>query len=115
MSFLLLLTSAFQSSAEVLPGLALLNHDVRVMPAEVTTLVDAPDCDVLLVDGRQDLAHSRDLCRLIRPTGVDAPLVLILTEGGLSVVAHDWGADDIVLTTSGTATVELHPAVVLST
>lgn len=103
MSFLLLLTSALQPSAEVLPGLALLSHDVRVLPAEVSALVDAPDCDLLLVDGRQDLAHARDLCRLIRTTGLDVPLVLILTEGGLSVVAHDWGADDVVLTTIGPA------------
>ena len=34
MSTLLLLTSALQPSAEVLPGLALLGHQVRILPAE---------------------------------------------------------------------------------
>ena len=73
MSTLLLLTSALQPSAEVLPGLALLGHQVRILPAEGSALLEAPDSDLLLVDGRQDLAHARDLCRLIRTTGTDVP------------------------------------------
>src|ERR1044071_3718802 len=70
-STLLLLPSALQPSAEVLPGLALLGHQVKILPAEGTALIEAPDSDLLLVDGRQDLAHARDLCRLIRTTGTD--------------------------------------------
>src|SRR6478735_11441654 len=65
MSTLLLLTSALQPSAEVLPALTLLGHQVRILPAEGSALLEAPDSDLLLVDGRQDLAHARDLCRLI--------------------------------------------------
>src|SRR5690349_24953081 len=106
MSTLLLLTSALQPSAEVLPGLALLGHQVRILPAEGSALLEAPDSDLLLVDGRQDLAHARDLCRLIRTTGTDVPVVLVCTEGGLSVVAHDWGMDDVVLHTCGPAELE---------
>ncbi len=106
MSTLLLLTSALQPSAEVLPSLALLPHSVKILPAEGSALLDAPDSDVVLVDGRQDLAHARDLCRLIRTTGSDAPLLLIVTEGGLSVVSVDWGIDDVLLATAGPAEVE---------
>jgi DNA-binding response OmpR family regulator len=106
MGTLLLLTSALQPSAEVLPALALLPHQVKILPAEGSALLDAPDSDVVLVDGRQDLAHARDLCRLIRTTGSDVPLLLVVTEGGLSVVAADWGIDDVVLHTSGPAEVE---------
>ncbi len=106
MSTLLMLTSALQSSAEVLPGLGLLNHLVRVLPAEGSALLDAPDADLLLVDGRQELAHARDLCRLIRTTGTDVPVLLIVTEGGLGVVQHDWGMDDVVLHTCGPAELE---------
>ena len=106
MSTLLLLTSALQSSAEVMPALALLPHQVKVLPAEGSALLDAPDADLVLVDGRQELAHARDLCRLIRTTGSDSPLLLIVTEGGLSVVAVDWGMDDVVLCTAGPAEVE---------
>jgi len=34
------------------------------------------------------------------------PLVLVLTEGGLTVVTAEWGADDIVLESAGPAEVE---------
>ena len=103
MSALLLLTSALQPSAEVLPGLALLSHTVKIVPAQGSALLDAPESDLVLVDGRQDLAVARDLCRLIRTTGADAPVLLIVTEGGLAVVGHDWGTDDVVLHTCGPA------------
>ena len=106
MSTLLLLTSALQPSAEVLPALALLPHQVRILPAEGSALLEAPSSDVVLVDGRRDLAHARDLCRLIRTTGSQQPVLLILTEGGLSVVAADWGMDDVLLATAGPAEVE---------
>jgi len=106
MSTLLLLTSALQPSAEVLPGLALLGHNVKILPAEGSALLEAPESDLVLVDGRQDLAGSRDLCRLIRTTGTDVPVLLIVTEGGLSVVNHDWGMDDVVLHTCGPAELE---------
>ncbi len=95
MSTLLLLTSALQPSAEVLPGLALLGHHVKILPAEGSALLEAPEADLLLVDGRQDLAHARDLCRLIRTTGTEVPVILVTTEGGLAVVSHDWGMDDV--------------------
>jgi len=106
MSTLMLLTSALQPSAEVLPALALLGHQVKILPAEGSALLEAPDADVILVDGRQELAHARDLCRLLRTTGTDCPVLLVVTEGGLAVVAHDWGMDDVVLHTCGPAELE---------
>jgi DNA-binding response OmpR family regulator len=105
-SSLLLLTSALQPSAEVLPALALLGHSVKILPAEGSALLEAPESDLLLVDGRQDLAGARDLCRLIRTTGSDVPVLLVVTEGGLAVVSHDWGMDDVVLHTCGPAELE---------
>jgi DNA-binding response OmpR family regulator len=106
MSALLLLTSALQPSAEVLPALALLPHQVKILPAEGSALLEVSDVDLVLVDGRQDLAHARDLTRLIRTTGSDCPVLLIVTEGGLSVVAVDWGMDDVLLNTAGPAELE---------
>jgi DNA-binding response OmpR family regulator len=106
LSTLLLLTNALQPSVEVLPGLSLLGHQVKILPAEGSALLEAPDSDLILVDGRLELAHARDLCRLIRTTGTDIPVLLIVTEGGLAVVTHDWGMDDVVLHTSGPAELE---------
>jgi DNA-binding response OmpR family regulator len=106
MGTLLLLTSALQPSVEVLPALALLPHQVKVLPAEGSALLEAPESDLVLIDGRKELAQARDLSRLIRTTGSDQPVLLIVTEGGLSVVAVDWGMDDVLLATAGPAEVE---------
>ena len=106
MGTVLLLTKALQPSAEVLPGLALLTHQVKILPAEGSALLEAPDHDLLLVDGRRDLAQARDLCRLIRTTGSQQPVLLIVTEGGLAVVAADWGMDDVLLESSGPAEID---------
>ena len=106
MSQLLLLTNTMQPSFEVLPALGLLMHQVRIAPAEATALIDAPVCDLLLVDGRRDLPHMRGLCRLLRTTGVDVPVLLVVTEGGMVAVSEDWGIDDVLLESAGPAEVE---------
>lgn len=106
MSSLLLLTDALAPTAEVLPALGLLQHQVRVMPADGAALLDAPKVDAVLVDGRRDLPRIRSLCRVIRTTGIDVPVLLILTEGGLAAVTAEWGVDDVLLDTGGPAEIE---------
>lgn len=106
MAELLLLTPATGASAQVLPALGLLAHRVRVLPMEPSALVDAPDSDVILLDARTDLAGARTTCRVLQATGLTVPLVLILTEGGLTVVTAEWGAVDLLLTTASPAEVE---------
>jgi DNA-binding response OmpR family regulator len=103
---LLLLTNAPGSSAEVLPTLGLLGHTVRVLPLEAAALVDAPPADVVILDGRRDLLAARATSRILRTTGASAPLVAVVTEGGLAAVAPDWGLDDVLLDTAGPAEVE---------
>ena len=106
MGTVLLLTKSLQASADVLPGLALLTHQVRILPGEGAALLEAPDHDLILVDGRRELAQARDLCRLIRTTGSQQPVILIVTEGGLSVVASDWAMDEVILESAGPAEIE---------
>ncbi len=106
MSQLLLLTNTLQPSTEVLPALGLLSHSLRVAPAEASALLEAPPADALLVDGRRDLPHVRSLCRVLRTTGVDCPVLLVATEGGLAAMTADWGVDDVILDTAGPAEVE---------
>lgn len=113
MSTLLLLTSTTQPSAEVLPGLTLLPHQVKILPAEGSALLEAPASDLVLIDGRRELAHARDLCRLIRTTGSDQPVLLIVTEGGLAVVAADWGIDDVILESAGPAEIDARVRIAL--
>ena len=106
MSDLLLLTGALEPAAEILPSLGLLLHTVRVGPAEVPALADAPPADAVLVDARRDLAQARSLCLLLRTASLDVPVLAILTEGGLAAVTAEWGADDVILHTAGPAEVE---------
>lgn len=106
LSSLLLLTNAFEPSAEVLPALGLLLHSVRVAPAEASALVDAPPADVVLVDARRDLPHAKSLCRLLTTTGLTCPLIAVVTEGGLAALTAEWGVDDVILDTAGPAEVE---------
>nr|WP_221475196.1 response regulator transcription factor [Sphaerisporangium rubeum] len=103
---MLLLTNALEPSAEVLPALGLLLHSVRVAPAEASALIDAPPADAVLVDARRELVHAKSLCRLLRTTGIDCPLMVIVTEGGLAAMTAEWGADDVLLDTAGPAEVE---------
>ncbi len=103
---LLLLTSQSGPAANVLPAIELLTHTLRVMPAEGSALLDAPPHDAILVDGRMSLPQARSLTRLIRATGVESPVLLVVTEGGLAAVQFDWGMDDILVDNAGPAEVE---------
>src|SRR6478609_1358191 len=96
MVHLLLLTNA----------LALLSHQVRILPAEPTALVNAPAGEVVLVDARSELAQAKSLCRVLRATGLSSPLIAVLTEGGLAGLTSEWGVDDVILDSAGPAEVD---------
>jgi len=106
LAVLLLLTNAAGSSADVLPTLGLLGHSVKVLPLETAALVDAPAADIVILDARRDLVAARGTSRVLRTTGASAPLLAVVTEGGLAAVATDWGLDDVILDTAGPAEVE---------
>lgn len=105
MAQVLVLTNA-PLSEQVLPSLELLSHRSRQIPAEPAQLIHAPDYDVVIVDGRHDLVAAKSLCRLLRTTGQDAPLLLVVTEGGMSALSGDWGIDDVLLVTAGPAEID---------
>lgn len=106
MAKLLMLTNSRNSSAEVLPSLSLLQHQVKILPAEVSVLLDTPSIDLLIIDGRRDLGAVKNLIRLLNTTGVGAPIILVTTEGGLAAIAADWAIDDVILDTAGPAEVD---------
>ena len=98
---LILLTTASQPTAEVLPALGLLPHRVTVLPLEATALVDRSLGDLVLVDARRDLASVRTFTRVLSAIGVTVPVVAVLTEGGLIALSVEWAVDDFVLDTVG--------------
>jgi DNA-binding response OmpR family regulator len=113
MAKVLLLTNTHGASAEVLPALGLLQHSVRILPAEASVLVDAPDADVLFIDARRELPAAKSLTKLITTTGIGCPIIAITTEGGLSAFNADWGINDVMLDTAGPAEVDARIRIVL--
>ena len=106
MADLLVLSQSPDGAAAVLPALALLSHRTRVVAPEPSAMLEAFDADVLIIDARKDLAEARNNCKLVQVTGVKVPLLLVLREGGMSIVTAEWGADDVVLTDAVPAEVE---------
>jgi DNA-binding response OmpR family regulator len=104
MAQLLVLSAAAES--EVLPALSLLSHRVRYIAAEPASLVNAPGHDLVFLDARKDLASSKALAKILIATGISAPLIIILSEGGLAAMSPDWGSDDIILDSAGPAEIE---------
>ena len=105
MTDLTLMTFA-SDPATVLPSLVLLSHRVRVLPMDAASLVKMPENTILFLDARDDLATAKTLCRLIHASGLSTPIVLVLTEGGFTVVNSQWGIADVVVATASPAEVE---------
>ena len=113
MAKLLMLTNSLGASADVLPALGVLQHDVRILPAEVSVLIDAPIVDCIFVDARRDLPNTKAFTKLITTTGVSTPIVVITTEGGLSAINSDWQIADVILDTAGPAEVDARIRIVI--
>jgi DNA-binding response OmpR family regulator len=106
MAKVLLLTNTLGASAEVLPALGLLQHQVKILPAEASVLIDAPEADILLIDARRNLPTVKSFAKFLDSTGVSCPIIAITTEGGLTAFNADWGIDDVILDTAGPAEVD---------
>ena len=104
MAQILVLTATADS--EVLPALSLLSHRVRQVLAEPASLINAPNSDLIFLDARRDLNGAKSLSTMLNSTGLSAPLLLVVTEGGLAAVSADWGASDIILDSAGPAEIE---------
>lgn len=104
MASILILSS--RPGFEALPSLGLLSHSTKTIATEPAQLVSAPHTDIIMVDGRGDLAQAKSLCKILQTTGLNSPLILILTEGGLAAVSADWGVAEVVLDSAGPAEVD---------
>ena len=113
MAKILMLTNSAGASADVLPALGLLQHDVRILPAEASVLVDAPITDCIIIDARRELPTAKSFTKLITTTGASTPLMIVTTEGGLSAINADWGITDVILDTAGPAEVDARIRIVI--
>ena len=72
---------------------------------DAASLVKMPENTILFLDARDDLATAKTLCRLIHASGLSTPIVLVLTEGGFTVVNSQWGIADVVVASASPAEV----------
>ena len=106
MAKVLLLTNTQGASADVLPALGLLQHSVKILPLEASVLVDAPVMDLIFIDARREFPTAKSLSRLMSSMGVEAPIIAITTEGGLTAISADWEISDVILDSAGPAEVD---------
>ena len=109
MAQLLVVTNAVTQGTPAeasLPVLGLLSHEVRVVAADTSALTESARADLVVLDGRADLAGARMMARLFNSSGSTVPLLLIVTEGGFAALAADWGISDVVIDTAGPAEIE---------
>lgn len=111
---LLLALSTSPDAETLLPALGLLSHSIRRHPLDPSHLLTLPESDAILVDARADLVAARGACRLLRTAAVEVPVLLVVTEGGLSAVAADWGFDDVILHDAGPAEIDARLRVALA-
>jgi len=102
----LLLLTTEATFEPVLPGLALLDHQVHLARPGLAALLDAARADVVLLDARSELLSARTLCRLIGTAGFDMPVIAVLAPGGLIAVSREWGVDDFLLCDAGPAEID---------
>jgi DNA-binding response OmpR family regulator len=110
----LLALSSSPDAESLLPALGLLSHGVRHHPLDPAHLLTLPESDAILVDARTDLVAARAACRLLHTAAVEAPVLLVVTEGGLSAVTGDWGFDDVILHDAGPAEIDARLRLVLA-
>lgn len=107
MNHLVLLSDAAVLGSDVLPALDLLNHRVQVLPLSTPADVLNREHDaVVLLDATQALVQARNTAQLLKASGLEAPLLMVLTEGGMAAVSSTWLVDDIVLSAAGPAELE---------
>ncbi|MDR2252821.1 MAG: response regulator transcription factor [Bifidobacteriaceae bacterium] len=115
MAEILLLATDPGGGSAVLPALEFLPHRVRAMGMDPSSLVDLPSTDLIVLDARKDLQSARASARLLQVTGLTVPLLLIVTEGGLTALTAEWGARDFILANASPAEVEARIRLALAT
>ncbi|MDR1392431.1 MAG: response regulator transcription factor [Bifidobacteriaceae bacterium] len=106
MAEILLLAPDPSTAGAALPALEFLPHHVRQAPLAPSSLVDLPNTDLIMLDARRDLQSARATARLLRVTGVVVPVLLIVTEGGLTALNADWGVRDFLLSGASPGEIE---------
>ena len=87
-----------QTPAQPLPILELLPYQLEYLKFSASLFqIRARQPQVLVLDARQDLLAARNSTQVLKGQGLELPLLMVLTEGGLAAISPDWQVDDILL------------------
>ncbi|MDN5806627.1 MAG: winged-helix domain-containing protein [Brevibacterium sp.] len=67
---------------------------------------DPITADIVIADACFDLSLAPAIAEAVAQAGITAPIIVVLSEGGLATASAKWHVFDIVLTTAGPAEVE---------
>jgi DNA-binding response OmpR family regulator len=103
---LLVLTDRPGGGKSLLPALEYLDHTMQDAPLETGSLLGLSSCDVVLIDGTQDLRQATGACRAASVHDLDRPVLVVMSEGGLAALKVTWGFDDWLLPHASPAEIE---------
>lgn len=104
---ILMLSDATVPCSEIVPSLGLLTHDTEVRPTSASAAeIESRGSDMVFLDGREALLTARNTAQLLKGTGLEIPVLMVLSEGGMAAVSTSWLVDDIILAAAGPAEVE---------
>lgn len=84
-------------------GLGMLPLDTRRRALADLAQAESVDAEIVLVDGRGDLAAARNACRWIRSVTSHQPVLLLVPLDALSALSTDWQLDDFILESAAPA------------
>lgn len=93
-----------QTPAQPLPILELLPYQLEYLKFSASLFqIRARQPRVLVLDARQDLLAARNSAQVLKGQGLELPLLMVLTEGGLAAISPSWQVDDIILDSASPA------------
>ncbi|MCW4464127.1 response regulator transcription factor [Glutamicibacter sp. MNS18] len=113
MAHLLLLGPVDAQQSLPLPALELLSHELLVLPATSESLAKAENCELVVLDATGELVAARTMAQLVASV-LGLPILLVVNEGGLTVLSPEWHLSDFVLPTASPSEVEARLRLMLS-
>ena len=79
-------------------ALSVLSHRVDLYPlATSAKRFETAHHDVVMIDARRKLIEARNTAQALKTAGLDVPLMMVLTEGGMAAVSSAWMVGDVLL------------------
>lgn len=89
-------------------SLQYLGHQIERLSLDQLSRADTDSitADIVVADACLDLSLAPAIAEAVAQTRIAAPIIVVLSEGGLATTSAKWNVADIVLTTAGPAEVE---------